>query len=73
MGAFILAVVGGLNWGLVGIGELAGSNLNVVNLILGSVPMLESIVYILVGLSALYLVLTHKRDCRQCSSGMSQM
>lgn len=47
--ALILLVVGGLNWGLVGL-----VNYNVVEAILGSIPILLKIVYILVGLSALY-------------------
>jgi len=54
--AVVLSVVGALNWGLVGIGYLLGANLNLVNLILGSIPVLENIVYLLVGLSGLYLV-----------------
>lgn len=73
MVAFILAMVGALNWGLVGIGGFMGSNLNVVNMILGSMPTIEWIVYVLVGLSAVLLVLTHKSDCRHCSSGAPQM
>lgn len=49
----LLLIIGGLNWGLVGIGDFAGSNLNVVNLILGSMPQVEWVVYILVGVAAL--------------------
>ena len=66
--AFILTIIGGLNWGVVGIGELANAQLkwNVVNMLLGSWPTVEAIVYVLVGLSALYLVFTHKRDCKNC-------
>ena len=71
--AFLLAMVGALNWGLVGIGGFIGMNLNVVNLILGSMPYIEWIVYVLVGLSALYLVFTHKRDCKTCTAGAPQM
>ncbi len=52
-----LVTVGALNWGLVGIGSLAGTNLNIVNLILGSMPMLETLVYILIGASAVYCLL----------------
>ncbi len=71
--AFILLVIGGLNWGLVGIGDFLGANWNVVHLILGSLPALEWIVYILVGLSAVYLLFTHKKECMMCgkkSAGM---
>lgn len=49
---FALVLIGALNWGLVGLGGFLNMNLNVVNLLLGSWPMVEWIVYILVGLSA---------------------
>lgn len=50
----LLVVVGGLNWGLVGLGWLIGNpNLNVVHMILGFLPMqVEAIVYLLVGVAA---------------------
>ncbi len=50
----ILMVVGGLNWGLVGIGGFMGANYNVVNMLLGSWPQVEWVVYILVGLAAVH-------------------
>ena len=51
-----LVVIGGLNWGLVGLGAFVGSDLNVIKLILGGIAggVLANIVYLLVGLSALY-------------------
>ncbi len=57
--SFILLVVGGLNWLLVAFGY------NVVALLGSSV---EQIVYILVGLAAVYEVVTHKSNCRECGS-----
>lgn len=48
-----LMVVGALNWGLTAFG------MNLVNMLLGSIPMLEMIVYVLVGLSGLYALLHH--------------
>lgn len=66
--AFCLVVIGGLNWGLVALGSYMGSNWNVVNLILGSWSSLENLVYLLVGVSALYIGLSHKRDCRACNA-----
>ena len=57
--AILLVVVGALNWGLVGIGGFAGMNLNVVNLIFGSLPTLEWIVYLLVGLSGILVGWAH--------------
>lgn len=63
MVTFILVIVGGLNWGLTAVGY------NVVNMILGSWPAVENLVYILVGLSAVYLVVDHKKSCKMCAAG----
>ena len=52
--AWILVLVGALNWGLVGLGNLLGFQGNVVELLLGSMPTVENVVYVLVGLSAVY-------------------
>lgn len=71
--AFLLLVVGGLNWGLVGLGGFMGSDWNVVNMILGSWPAVEWVVYVLVGLSALWLVITHKKACAMCMGGGNPM
>lgn len=57
--AFILVIVGALNWGLVGIGGFMETNLNLVNMLLGAWPAVEWAVYILVGLSGVYLLI-HK-------------
>ena len=65
--AFVLTVVGGLNWGLGAIGTYMGSNWNVVNLLLGQWSGVENIVYLLVGLSALMLMFSHKMNCRACN------
>lgn len=62
----LLLVVGGLNWGLVGLGGFMGGDWNVVHMILGSWPVVEWAVYVLVGLSAVWLVVTHKKDCMMC-------
>jgi hypothetical protein len=35
---------------------IANTNLNVVNLIVGTWPMLEAIVYILVGVGAIFMI-----------------
>jgi uncharacterized protein len=69
MVAFVLLLVGGANWGLVGLGGFLGGNWNVVNLILGSWPAVEWLVYILVGAAAVYEVVTHKKNCKECNAG----
>jgi uncharacterized membrane protein YuzA (DUF378 family) len=71
MVAWILVMIGGVNWLLVGIGEFMGSNLNVVNLVLGSMPTLEGIVYLLVGAAAVYEIATHKKNCKECTTSSS--
>lgn len=60
----ILLIVGGINWGLYGIGMLLGSNWNVLNLLLGSLPVVEAIVYILVGVAAVMEIFGCK--CKKC-------
>ncbi len=49
--AFVLVIVGGLNWGLVGILQW-----DLVAKIFGTIPMVQKVIYILVGLSALYMI-----------------
>ncbi len=49
--AMALVIIGGLNWGLFGISQ----DLNLVALIFGY-SVLARVVYILVGLSALYMI-----------------
>ena len=49
--ALILLVVGGLNWGLVGIW-----NFDLVAWIFGAMSVVSKIVYILVGVSALWTI-----------------
>ena len=73
MVSWILIIVGGLNWGLVGLGGLMGSDLNLVNMLLGSMPMVEALVYLLVGLSAVFEVVTHKKNCRMCGTSAPMM
>lgn len=50
--AWILVVIGGLNWGLVGI----NSNYNLVDMLFGSDTLAARGVYILVGIAALLVV-----------------
>ncbi|MEK7521321.1 MAG: DUF378 domain-containing protein [Patescibacteria group bacterium] len=52
-----LVVVGAVNWGLVGLGGLMGSDWNLVSMLLGSMPALENVVYVLVGASGLWMLL----------------
>ena len=66
--AWILVMIGGINWLLVGLGGFAGSNWNLVHMVLVSMPTLEWLVYILVGISAVYEIIMHRKNCRECTA-----
>jgi len=53
--AILLVIVGGLNWGLVGL-----FNFDLVAAIFGAMSSLSKIVYDLVGLAAIYLAVISK-------------
>jgi uncharacterized protein len=54
--AFVLVIIGGLNWGLVGLFDF-----DLVYAIFSSVSWLMNLIYILVGLSALWMIFTAKK------------
>jgi uncharacterized protein len=63
MVAFLVLVVGGLNWLLLGvfqweIGALFG----------GQSEIIPRVIYILVGIAAVYELITHKANCKACQS-----
>ena len=62
--AWVLVIVGGLNWGLMGLGDFMGADWNVVSMLLGSWAEVESGVYLLVGLSTVWLLATGKLSIR---------
>jgi len=64
--ASILVLIGALNWGLVGLGMLMGGEWDLVMLILGSVPYAAEIVYILVGASAIVMLVGG--NCKKCKA-----
>ena len=66
--SFILLVIGGLNW-LV----LALFNWEIGQLFGGMDAGVSTVIYVLVGLAALYEIFTHKANCRACGSGAPRM
>lgn len=61
---WILIIVGGLNWLLFGLfGWDIGAYLG------GMSGTVAKVIYILVGLSAIYEIATHKQNCRLCGQG----
>ncbi|MCX6781169.1 MAG: DUF378 domain-containing protein [Candidatus Magasanikbacteria bacterium] len=67
--AALLVWVGALNWGLVG-----AFNFNLVNAIFGSMPTVERVIYILVGIAALAIPFKHAcsmcKQCKMCDTKM---
>lgn len=61
MVTFVLLAIGGLNWGLVGLFDF-----DLVQALFGSWPIIVQAVYILVGVSAVYELVTHKKVCTLC-------
>ncbi|MCF7905608.1 DUF378 domain-containing protein [Candidatus Gracilibacteria bacterium] len=58
--AWVLLIIGGLNWGLVGFFQL-----DLVQVLFGGMPMIGTIVYVLVGLSALYALFARGSSCKK--------
>ena len=63
--SFLLVIVGGLNWLLVG---LIGWDIGV--LFGGQGEIISRVIYVLVGLAAVVLIVTHKKDCKACAGKM---
>ncbi len=55
----ILVIIGGINWGLIG-----AFSFNLVAAIVGKWPALERIIYIIIGLSALFTIYEAIKCCR---------
>jgi hypothetical protein len=49
--AFVLLVVGGINWGLIGIFEF-----DLIEAIFGELLIMSEVIYALIGISALYQI-----------------
>jgi uncharacterized membrane protein YuzA (DUF378 family) len=65
--AFILLIIGGLNWLLVGV---VGWDIS--HYFGGMASTLARVIYVLVGLSAIVEVLTHKKSCKACDPAGTQ-
>jgi len=57
--ALILVIAGAINWGLVGL-----FSFNVVMFLFSGLPLLEHLIYILVGLAGIYMIFIVGRCCR---------
>lgn len=60
--ALVLLVIGGLNWLLVGV-----TGWDVGMIFGGQGALISKIIYILVGVSALLVMMSHKKHCASCA------
>lgn len=60
--AFLLLVVGGLNWLLVGVLQW-----DISRFLGGMDSMVSRIIYVLVGLAAVYELAMHRGNCKVCT------
>lgn len=68
--AYVLVIIGALNWGLVGISP----NLDLVQLLIGSwSEVVARIVYIVVGLSALWLIIAKSKGKKAAAAPSQPM
>jgi len=58
----ILLIIGGLNWGVMGVSD----DYNIIEHIFGYGAVLTHIIYILFGLSALYVIFQWKAIASRC-------
>jgi uncharacterized protein len=60
---FILLLIGGLNWLLIGL-----FSFDIVSALFGDMSGLSRIIYTLVGISAVFELFVHWGNCKLCSS-----
>ena len=64
--SYMLVIIGALNWLLLGL-----FNWEISALLGGPTALISRIVFIVIGLAAIYEVATHKSNCKQCAAKMS--
>lgn len=65
--ASVLVWIGALNWGFVGLSGFFAKNWNIVDLILVKFPRVELSLYVIIGVAALYVAITHRESCKDCA------
>lgn len=63
---YYLVILGAINWGLVGLSDFTAMNLNVVSLLVGGMPALESLIYIIIGIAG--VVTCYGCRCSTCKA-----
>jgi uncharacterized protein len=63
----LLAIVGAINWGLVGL-----FNINLVTMIFGEMSNISRIIYIIIGLSAIFILFNIKCLIKSCCTKVTK-
>ncbi|MBI5139933.1 MAG: DUF378 domain-containing protein [Candidatus Vogelbacteria bacterium] len=72
--SWVLVIIGGLNWGVVSVGLFLPDyfNFGAIHMLLQSLPLwVSGIVYLLIGLSAIIMIIGCR--CKSCSTGSQQV
>ena len=71
--AFVLVIVGAIDLGLFGIipPDSNGEGFDLIQRFFGFSPTLLEALYILIGVSGIYLLVTHTKECRVCEQKKS--
>jgi len=67
--AFILVVIGAIDLGIFGIwpADAKGNGFDLLQTIFHFSPTLLEIIYALIGISGIYLLVTHRKECKVCA------
>lgn len=58
--AFVLVIIGGINWGLFGL-----FGLDLVDVLFAGIPTVAEIIYTLIGISAVYLAVVYAKNSKK--------
>jgi len=69
MTAFILVVIGAVDLGIFGLfpANTSGEGFDLLQAIFGFSPTLLEVIYVLIGASGIYLLVTHRKECKVCA------
>jgi uncharacterized membrane protein YuzA (DUF378 family) len=59
---FILTCLGAIQWGLIGIGGFMGKNINIVSMLSRGNGIIEYIIYLIIGISAVVHIWLSSRN-----------
>jgi uncharacterized membrane protein YuzA (DUF378 family) len=64
--AFILVIIGAIDLGLFGILPVEVGWQDIIDKVFGFSPTLVEVIYVLIGISGIYLLVTHRKECSVC-------